>query len=81
MELTFSTPVDGLLDSWSNLPGVKSVTPDTDAAALLVEDSDQVLPHLFEAAAKDNLKITAVTVHEPNLETVFLHLTGRALRE
>jgi len=81
VELGFSTPVDGLLDSWNTLPGVKSVAPDTDTATLLVEDSDLVLPHLFEAAAKDQLKITSVTVHEPNLETVFLHLTGRALRE
>jgi ABC-2 type transport system ATP-binding protein len=40
-----------------------------------------VLPLLFETAARDDLRITSVTVHEPNLETVFLHLTGRALRE
>ena len=81
VELGFSTPVDGKLGGWVSLPGVKTVTPDTDHATLLVEDSNQVLPHLFEAAAGDGLRITSVEVHEPNLETVFLHLTGRALRE
>ncbi|MEJ2757986.1 MAG: ATP-binding cassette domain-containing protein [Anaerolineales bacterium] len=81
VELGFSTPVDGKLGGWEALPGVNTVTPDTDHATLLVEDSDQVLPQLFEAAARDGLRITSVDIHEPNLETVFLHLTGRALRE
>jgi hypothetical protein len=27
------------------------------------------------------VRITSLNVVEPNLETVFLHLTGRALRE
>ncbi|HSG26352.1 MAG TPA: ATP-binding cassette domain-containing protein [Anaerolineales bacterium] len=81
IELAFSTSIEQQIDSWASLPGVKSITPDTDKATLLAEDSDQVLPYLFEAAAKDHLRITSVTVHEPNLETVFLHLTGRALRE
>jgi ABC-2 type transport system ATP-binding protein len=81
IELTFNTEITEKLDEWSSLPGVQTVTPDTDAATLLVDDSDLVLPHLFEAAAKEHLRITSVNVHEPNLETVFLHLTGRALRE
>ena len=81
IELGFANEVDGKMDAWASLPGVHSVTPDTTVATLLVEDSDQTLPHLFEAAALDALKITSVNVHEPNLESVFLHLTGRALRE
>ena len=36
---------------------------------------------LFESAAKLNVRITSVDIQEPNLETVFLHLTGRALRD
>jgi len=81
IDLSFSTRLDDQINDWVSLPGVRNVTPDTDKASLLVEDSDLVLPHLFEAAARDHLRITSVTVHEPNLETVFLHLTGRALRE
>jgi ABC-2 type transport system ATP-binding protein len=81
VELTFGTEITDLLESWKQIPGVKSVTPDTTSASLMVEDSDEALPYFFEAAARDHLKITSVTVHEPNLETVFLHLTGRALRE
>ena len=42
---------------------------------------NEVLPRLFEAAAAAGSRITEINVTEPNLEMVFLHLTGRALRE
>jgi len=48
---------------------------------VLAQDSNLVLPHLFEAAAKLSMRITSVDIREPNLEAVFLHLTGRALRD
>jgi transglutaminase-like putative cysteine protease len=49
--------------------------------SLLVEDSNRVLPRLFESAAGLGVRITSVSIQEPNLEAVFLHLTGRALRD
>jgi ABC-2 type transport system ATP-binding protein len=51
------------------------------AVTLLVEDSNLVLPHVFEAAVAEGVRITSVDIQEPNLEAVFLHLTGRALRD
>jgi ABC-2 type transport system ATP-binding protein len=36
---------------------------------------------LFEAATRHSSHITSVEILEPNLEAVFLHLTGRALRD
>ena len=47
----------------------------------LVDDSNRVLPRLFEAAAGCGARITSVDIQEPNLEAVFLHLTGKALRD
>jgi ABC-2 type transport system ATP-binding protein len=47
----------------------------------LVDDSNRVLPRLFDAASKVGVRIMSVDIQEPNLETVFLHLTGRALRD
>ena len=40
-----------------------------------------MLPRLFETAAAAGSRITEINVTEPNLEMVFLHLTGRALSE
>jgi ABC-2 type transport system ATP-binding protein len=48
---------------------------------LLVADSNLVLPRLFESAGTAKVRITSVDIREPNLEAVFLHLTGRALRD
>jgi hypothetical protein len=36
---------------------------------------------LFESARAQSARITSVDIREPNLEAVFLHLTGRALRD
>ena len=47
---------------------------------LLVEDANRVLPRLF-AAAESGLRISSVAVETPGLEAVFLHLTGRVLRD
>jgi len=61
--------------------------PDQPASAaapvvtVLVDDSNRVLPRLFEAATQQGARITSVNIREPNLEAVFLHLTGRALRD
>jgi ABC-2 type transport system ATP-binding protein len=48
---------------------------------VLAADSDAVVPRLFERAAQAGFHIASVDIHEPNLETVFLSLTGRALRD
>ena len=48
---------------------------------MLADDSNRVLPRLFEAATSHSARITSVAIREPNLEAVFLHLTGRALRD
>jgi ABC-2 type transport system ATP-binding protein len=60
---------------------VQQVDPDKDAVHLLVEDSNQILPRLFEVANAHGVRIKAVDIQNPNLESVFLHLTGRALRD
>jgi ABC-2 type transport system ATP-binding protein len=68
---------------WCALPGVGCSDAEEEGmqATLVVDDANAVLPRLFEEAAVAGARITSVNVVEPNLETVFLHLTGRALRE
>jgi ABC-2 type transport system ATP-binding protein len=41
----------------------------------------KALPYLINIATQSDVNITSVAVKEPDLEDVFLHLTGRALRE
>ena len=48
---------------------------------LLVADARAILPGLLEAALGDGVAVRSVEVVEPDLEAVFLHLTGKALRD
>ena len=70
-----------VIEIWRTLEGVTRVSVDDGKVSVLVEDSNIVLPRLFESAAKLSARITSVDIQEPNLEAVFLHLTGRALRD
>ena len=40
-----------------------------------------VLPHIVNAAEQVGIDVTDLSVSEPTLETVFLNLTGKDLRE
>ena len=48
---------------------------------LIVKDGNAALPALITVANAQGARISDVSVQEPNLEAVFLHLTGRALRD
>jgi ABC-2 type transport system ATP-binding protein len=43
--------------------------------------SDSLLPRVLAAADAVGSTVTDLSVAEPSLETVFIHLTGRELRE
>jgi ABC-2 type transport system ATP-binding protein len=81
LTLTINTESERVLDAWLAIEGVEKITAENGSLNILVDDSNQVLPRLFEAAASQQVRITGVDIQEPNLEAVFLHLTGRALRD
>jgi ABC-2 type transport system ATP-binding protein len=68
-------------EAWRSVQGVSRVTVEQGRVAVLVGDSNAVVPQLFERAAQLGFRIGSVGIQEPNLETVFLALTGRALRD
>jgi ABC-2 type transport system ATP-binding protein len=81
IELTINAPSEAILEQWRSGAGVHKVSAEDGTITLLVEDSNVVLPRLFETAVEAGVRITGVDIQEPNLEAVFLHLTGRALRD
>ena len=46
-----------------------------------VRGADRIVPQVFAAAERVDVDITDVSVAEPSLETVFINLTGKDLRE
>jgi len=81
LELTVNAEHDRIVAAWQTLAGVTNIARRDERVTVLADDSNRVLPRLFETAARLNARITSVEIHEPNLEAVFLHLTGRALRD
>ena len=79
--LTISDESSKVVSVWQEIDGVQQITAENGTLHLLVKDSNQILPGIFEGAAAVGVRINSVDVQEPNLEAVFLHLTGRALRD
>jgi ABC-2 type transport system ATP-binding protein len=61
--------------------GVTSADVDGLAVVCLLTGAAAALPALLAAVASTGASVTGVEVREPDLEDVFLHLTGRALRD
>jgi ABC-2 type transport system ATP-binding protein len=81
IDLTLNAEAEKVLEAWRTVQGVAGIDATDGKVTVLVDDSNRVLPRLFDAASKANVRITSADIQEPNLETVFLHLTGRALRD
>lgn len=81
IRVTINSESAKVLETWKTVTGVTKVSAEDGTLTILAEDSNQVLPRLFESAAARAVRITSVDIQEPNLESVFLHLTGRALRD
>ncbi|HLB46247.1 MAG TPA: ABC transporter ATP-binding protein [Anaerolineales bacterium] len=70
-----------LLKAFSAVTGVKQATADDGTVRLIAQDGNAALPELITTANARGVKVAGVNIQEPNLEAVFLRLTGRALRD
>lgn len=70
-----------LLQALGQVSGVKQVVAENGTVRLLANEGNAVLPDLITITNRHHVRVTNVAVQEPNLEAVFLHLTGRALRD
>jgi ABC-2 type transport system ATP-binding protein len=71
----------GLRPPLEALPGVRLVAPDTDVLTLECDDVRATLVRLLALLSEHKAELASLEMEEPNLERVFLHLTGRALRD
>jgi ABC-2 type transport system ATP-binding protein len=67
-----------------SLKGIKDVLEAnaTDhEVSIITPEAEEVLASVVSKANERGIKIRSIDIREPNLEAVFLHLTGRALRD
>jgi ABC-2 type transport system ATP-binding protein len=81
LDLLVTGDIDALVKVCREVPDVRAADRTTDGVRLLAHDGNRLLPRLLAATAGVNAVVRSIEVHEPDLESVFLHLTGTALRE
>lgn len=72
---------DGKVEMFAGVPGVIGAAAVDHQIVVNVTDAGDALPGVVGRANEAGLHIRSVDIQEPNLESVFLHLTGRGLRD
>jgi ABC-2 type transport system ATP-binding protein len=65
----------------NRLEGVTRTRPLSDGVELQVRGADRLVPRVVEAAEAGGFSLADLSVAEPTLETVFIGLTGKDLRD
>jgi ABC-2 type transport system ATP-binding protein len=82
IDIALDHGAESLATEWRKLKGVSTVSePESERLWIGAVDANTLMPSLFETARVAGARITEISLAEPNLEMVFLHLTGRALRD
>ena len=81
VRLTIAGDAGGAAAACERLEAISSADAEDDVVVCLVDGAAAALPALLGAVADAGASVTGVEVREPDLEDVFLHLTGKALRD
>ena len=81
VELAGKGPLAKLAGQAKRLKDVDDATVGDGTVQFLVRSGREILPKLLDMADKAKVAVSSVEVIEPDLEAVFLHLTGKALRD
>ncbi len=70
-----------LLEEIRNLNGVINVIQNKDSLEILTKKAQQIMQDVLFILSKEDVKVSNISLQQPNLESVFLSLTGRNLRD
>jgi len=73
--------LEALASECRGLTGIDSADVADGEVQLTAQEGRRLLPAVLDAAERSGTSVRSVEVTEPDLEAVFLHLTGTALRE
>jgi ABC-2 type transport system ATP-binding protein len=72
---------DALVDRINSLDWIKNITRHDENLSLTMEKGERRIPELINVARENGVNVTCVHLRKPSLEDVFLHFTGRTIRE
>lgn len=71
----------GLMDELKNIDTVKEIHLGEEVMVVRVDKDPKIFKKLIDVINQRDVNILSMDINEPNLENVFLKLTGRALRD
>lgn len=81
MELKVDRFSETLVSHIQKIPGVTRVAGEEEGLTIFAENPKERLGDVVLAAKGEGVAVTSLEVKEPNLETLFLTITGRKLRD
>jgi ABC-2 type transport system ATP-binding protein len=72
---------ESLAESLKGVKDVLEANASDHEVSIITPDAEDILASVVSKANERGIKIHSIDIREPNLEAVFLHLTGRALRD
>lgn len=80
LTVSFSEASEGALEKLDQIPGISKVSIAGNQISMLVSTSDKNVIEIVDEIKKLGLKLTSFKYEEVNLESIFLQITGKALR-
>jgi ABC-2 type transport system ATP-binding protein len=81
LRLRFTAVPDGVVRRLKELPGVNEVKIQGTSADVYADRGGALVPSIVGAASTEGAELCDVHISEPSLENLFLHHTGRSLRQ
>jgi ABC-2 type transport system ATP-binding protein len=81
LEVSFSAMPDGWADTLAALPGAESVSGQDHVYRIASANGPATTMALMETAARSGVGVQSLSVQSTSLDDVFVHYTGRALRD
>jgi len=60
---------------------IKEIKKFNNSICLTMQKAEEKIPEIISLGQKNGIKILSVNMHKPSLEDVFLHLTGKRIRD
>jgi ABC-2 type transport system ATP-binding protein len=81
ISLTLENLSDNIVEIIQNLPFVHKVNVEGNTIRVYVDSGAQNLPLLIDEMKSSGVRVLSATIHEQSLEDVFIHYTGKSIRE
>ncbi|NIA24262.1 MAG: ATP-binding cassette domain-containing protein [Gammaproteobacteria bacterium] len=81
VRLRASGDLDAAIERVRGIETVRGVGRVDDGIEIIVEDAGEIITEVLSVVTGAGVAVATVEFDEPNLEDVFLHLTGKALRD